>query len=134
MRSSLLVGGTPTLLDFWKVTNLGETFEIVVLGPEGGFVGEGDCVNQRVGQGELVLDEEFRSSDGDFLVDGNDEGRTHRLGDFIGLPEGALLENDLADLREGDARDKQVGKSEENWAKMNRVGSIIETLQPSAGI
>jgi len=97
-------------------------------------VGQGDGVDQGIGKGELVFDEEVRCSDGDFLADGDDDAGTHRLGDDICLLAGALLEDDLAHLGEDDGRDEQVGKFEQNRAKMDRVGSIIKTLDPSAGI
>lgn len=55
-----IVGTTDkSRFDFRKIADLREAFEVLVLGPEGGLVGEGDGVDQGIGEGELVADEEI---------------------------------------------------------------------------
>ena len=75
-------------------------------------MGEGDGVDQGIGEGELVLDEEIGGGDGDFLVDGDDDAGAHDLGDFVGLFQGPLSEGDLTDLCNDDARNEQGGELE----------------------
>ena len=120
--------------DFRKIADLWQSFEVLVLGPESGLVGEGDGVDQGIGEGELVADEEIGGGDGDFLVDGEDDAGAHGLGDFVGLFQAPLFERHLADLRDDDARDEQGGELEQNRAEMNGVGSGVETFEPTAGI
>ena len=107
--------------DFREIANLWQSFEVLVLSPEGGLVGEGDGVDQGISEGEFVADEEIGSGDGDFLVDGDDDAGAHGLGDFIGLFQGPLFEGHLADLGNDDARNEQGGELEQNGPEMNRA-------------
>jgi hypothetical protein len=50
--------------DLWEVADVGEAIKVVILGPEGSFLGEGDGVEEGVGEGEF----------GKFLQDGGEMG------------------------------------------------------------
>ena len=65
--------GAGSALDFGKVADVGEVFEVVVLGPQGGLVGEGDGVDQGIGKREFVPDEQVCCGDGDGFVDRDDD-------------------------------------------------------------
>ena len=97
-------------------------------------MGENDGVDQGIGEGEFVLDEEIGGGDGDFLIDGDDDAGAHGLGDFVGLFQAPLFESHLADFRDDDARDEQGGELVQNGAEMNRVGAGVEAFKPTAGI
>ena len=120
--------GDRSEFDFREVADVGEAFKIVVLGPESGVVSEGDGVDEGIGEGQLVFDEQIGSGDGDGLVDGDDDARAHGLGYFVSFRHGALLEGDFADFREDDAGDDESGQLEENGAEVNGVGTIFETF------
>lgn len=95
---------------------------------------EGDGVDERVGERQLVLDEQIGSRNGDSLIDGDDEARAHGLGHFVGFGRCALLKGNLADFRKDDAGDDEIGQLEENGAEVNGVGTIFEAFEPSTGI
>ena len=88
---------------------MGEAFEVVILGPEGGFAGEGDGVDEGVCEGEFVFDEEVGGGNGDVVVDGDEDAGKHGAGDFLGFVGRALFESHLADFGDDDSGDDQIG-------------------------
>ena len=111
-----------------------EAFEIGVLGPQGGLVGEGDGVDQGISEREFVFDEEICCGDGDGLVDGNDNAGAHGLGDFVGLFQAALLQGNLADFGNDNAGNEEIGQFAEDRTEMERVRTLVEAFEPSARV
>lgn len=119
---------------FREVFHMGEAFEVVVLGPEGGFVGEGDGVDDGIGEGEFVFDEEVGGGNGDVLVDVDRDAGEHGAGDFIGFCGRALAESHLADFGDDDGGNDQVGQFEEDGTEVDGVRAVFEALEPGGGV
>lgn len=115
---------------FGKVADVGETFEVVVLSPESGVVGEGDGVDQRIGEREFVFDGEIGSGNGDGFVDWNDQGSEEGTGDGLCLSFTPFPKGDFADLCDDDGRDDDVRVFCKDGAEMLYVWSVIEAFQP----
>lgn len=119
---------------FREVFDVGQTFEVVVLGPDRGFVGEGGGVDDGIGERELVLDEEVGCVGGNAWVQGDNDSRKHGVGDRLGLLLRSLLEDDLADFGDDDCGDDQVGQLAEDWGEVAGVGAVIEALDPCGSV
>lgn len=126
--------GGSGFLDFGEVSDVGESIEIDVLRPEGGFVGEGDGVDEGIGEGEFVPDEEVCGGNGDVFVDVHQDAGEHGAGDFLGFFGRALFESHFADFRDNDGGHDQVGQLEEDGTEVNGVGTVFEALKPSGGV
>jgi hypothetical protein len=126
--------GGSGFLDFGEVSDAGESIEIDVLRPEDGFVGEGDGVDEGIGEGEFVPDEEVCGGNGDVFVDMHQNAGEHGAGDFLGFFERALFESHFADFRDNDGGHDQVGQLKEDGTEVNGVGTVFEALKPSGGV
>jgi len=127
-------GGSSGFLNFGEVSDVGESIEIDVLRPEGGFVGEGDGVNEGIGEGEFVPDEEVCGGNGDIFVDVHQDAGKHGAGDFLGFFGRTLFESHFADFGDNDGGYDQVGQLEEDGTEVNGVGTVFEALKPSGGV
>ena len=126
--------GGSGFLDFGEVSDAGESIEIDVLRPEDGFVGEGDGVDEGIGEGEFVPDEEVCGGNGDVFVDVHQDAGEHGAGDFLGFFGRALFESHFADFRDNDGWNNQVGQLKEDGTEVNGVGTVFEALKPSGGV
>jgi hypothetical protein len=126
--------GGSGIFDFGEVSDVGEALEIVVLGPEGGVVGEGDGVDEGIGEREFVFDKEIGGGNGDFLVDVDQDAGKHGAGDFLGFFGRALLEGDFADFGDDDCGNDQLRQFEEDGAEVNSVRAVFEAFEPRGGV
>lgn len=95
---------------FREIFDVWEVFEVVVLGPEGGFVDQSGGVDDGICEREFVFDEQIGREDGDCLVGGDDDAAAHGVGDGFRLGGAALFEGDFSDFREDDGGDDQIGE------------------------
>lgn len=126
--------GGSGFLDFGEVSDVGESLEIDILRPEDGFVGEGDGVDEGIGEGEFVLDEEVCGGNGDVFVDVHQDAGEHGAGDFLGFFARALFKSHFADFGDNDGGNNQVGQLEEDGTEVSGVGAVFEALKPSGGV
>ena len=113
---------------------MGESVEIGVLRPECGVVGEGDGVDEGIGEGEFVFDEKICGGNGDVFVDGNDNAGAHGAGDLLGFLRRTLVQCDFSDFGDHDGGDDEDREFLEDRPEMNGIRAVLKAFKPSGAV